>query len=82
MRRAKMTAMPARARLYAGALGALLLSAAMVSPAYAMQPTPPDAATKAAMEKRTAARALLSSALARIGSNNSDTSSAMILRRA
>lgn len=77
-----MTAMPARARLYAGALGALLLSAAMVSPAYAMQPTPPDAATKAAMEKRTAARALLSSALARIGSNNSDTNALLDAGRA
>jgi Flp pilus assembly protein TadD len=73
MRQAKMTAKPARARLTVGALGALLLGAAALSPAQAMQVTPPDAATKAAMEKRTAARALLSSALARIASNNSDS---------
>ncbi len=72
MRQAKMTAKPACARLYAGALGALLISAAMLSPAGAMQATPPDAATKAAMDRRTAARTLLSSALARIAANNSD----------
>lgn len=77
-----MTAKPARARLCVGALGALLLSAAVVSPAHALQPTPPDAATKAAMEKRTAARALLSSALARIASNNSDTNALLDAGRA
>ena len=76
-----MTAKPARARRCVGALGALLLSAAVVPPAYA-QATPPDAATKAAMEKRTAARALLSSALARIASNNSDTSALLDAGRA
>jgi len=70
MRQAKMTAKPTRARLCAGAFGALLLGLA-AAPAAA-QVTPPDAATKAAMEKRTAARTLLSSALARIASNNSD----------
>lgn len=70
MRQAKMTAKPARARLCAGAFGALLMGLA-AAPASA-QVTPPDAATKAAMEKRTAARTLLSSALARIASNNSD----------
>ena len=70
MRQAKMTAKPTRARLCAGAFGALLLGVA-AAPASA-QVTPPDAATKAAMEKRTAARTLLSSALARIASNNSD----------
>lgn len=73
MRQAKMTAGPARARRYAGALGALLLSAALLSPAHAMQAPATDAATKAAMEKRTAARTLLSSALARIAANNSDS---------
>jgi len=70
MRQAKMTAKPTRARLCAGAFGALLLGLA-AAPAVA-QVTPPDAATKAAMEKRTAARTLLSSALARIASNNAD----------
>ncbi|MDO9369984.1 MAG: SPOR domain-containing protein [Sphingopyxis sp.] len=81
MRQAKMTAKPVRARRCAVALGALLLSAAVVSPAYA-QATPPDAATKAAMEKRTSARALLSSALARIASNNSDTNALLDAGRA
>ena len=72
MRQVKLTARPARARYYVRAFGALLLGAAMLPSVHA-QVTPPDAATKAAMEKRTAARALLSSALARIASNNSDT---------
>ena len=76
-----MTAKPARARRCVGALGALLLSAAVVSPVYA-QPTPPDPATKAAMERRTAARTLLSSALARIASNNSDTNALLDAGRA
>lgn len=76
-----MTAKPARARRCVGALGALLLSAAVVLPAYA-QPTPPDPATKAAMEKRTAARTLLSSALARIAANNSDASALLDAGRA
>ncbi|MBJ7438930.1 MAG: SPOR domain-containing protein [Sphingopyxis sp.] len=65
-----MTAKPTRTRLCAGAFGALLLGL-VSAPAYA-QATPPDAATRAAMEKRTAARTLLSSALARIAANNSD----------
>jgi Flp pilus assembly protein TadD len=60
-----------RARHVVGALGALLLAGMAALPADA-QPTPPDAATKAAMEKRTAARALLSSALARIATNSGD----------
>lgn len=73
MRQAKMTAGPVRARRVAGALGVLLLGAALMGPVHALQATPPDAATRVAMQKRTAARALLSSALARIASNNSDT---------
>ncbi len=81
MRQAKLTAGPVRARRYVGALGALLLAAAL-SPVHAMQATPPDAATQAAMQKRTAARTLLSSALARIGSNNSDTSALLDAGRA
>ncbi|QCB54134.1 SPOR domain-containing protein [Sphingopyxis sp. PAMC25046] len=72
MRQVKWTAKPARARNLVRALGALLLGTATLAPARA-QVTPPDPATKAAMEKRTAARSLLSSSLARIAANNSDT---------
>jgi len=71
MRQAKMTGKPARGRRGVGAFGALLMGLAAL-PAQA-QVTPPDAATKAAMEKRAAARTLLSSALARIAANNSDS---------
>ncbi|RYD42371.1 MAG: tetratricopeptide repeat protein, partial [Sphingomonadales bacterium] len=81
MRQVKLTAKPARARHCVGPLGALLLGAAALSPAHA-QVTPPDAATKAAMERRTAARALLSSSLARIASNNSDTQALLDAGRA
>lgn len=73
MRQVKLTAKPGRARRMAGALGALLLGTAAISPAHAIQATPPDTATRAAMEKRTTARTLLSSALARIAANGSDT---------
>ena len=82
MRQAKLTAGPVRARRIAGALGVLLLGAALVGPVHALQVTPPDAATQAAMQKRTAARTLLSSALARIASNNSDTSALLDAGRA
>lgn len=86
MRQAKLTAGPVRARRVAGALGALLLAVALspvhLSPVHAMQATPPDAATRVAMQKRTAARALLSSALARIASNNSDTAALLDAGRA
>jgi Flp pilus assembly protein TadD len=82
MRQVKMTAKPARARYMACALGALLLSGTGLAPVQAMQVTPPDAATKAAMQKRTAARTLLSSSLARIASNNSDTSALLDAGRA
>ena len=81
MRQAKMTAKPARARRSVVALGALLLGTAALNPVSA-QVTPPDAATRVAMEKRTAARALLSSALARIASNNSDTTALLDAGRA
>jgi Flp pilus assembly protein TadD len=81
MRQVKMTAKPARARHIVCALGTLLLGAGVLSPVCA-QVTPPDAATKAAMEKRTAARTMLSSALARIGSNNSDTAALLDAGRA
>jgi Flp pilus assembly protein TadD len=82
MRQAKLTAKPARVRQVACALGALLLGAAASSPVQAMQVTPPDAATKAAMDKRTAARTLLSSALARVAANGSDTSALLDAGRA
>ncbi|WP_447756221.1 tetratricopeptide repeat protein [Sphingopyxis fribergensis] len=74
-----MTARPARARLF---VGALLLGATVLSPVHAMQAPPPDAATRAAMEKRTTARTLLSSALARIAANNSDTGALLDAGRA
>ncbi|MGQ3100902.1 MAG: SPOR domain-containing protein [Sphingopyxis solisilvae] len=80
MRQAKMTAKPTRARFCAGAFGALLLG--LCAAPVAAQVTPPDAATKAAMEKRTAARTLLSSALARIGSNGSDSAALLDAGRA
>lgn len=82
MRQAKMTAGPVRARRVAGALGVLLLATALIGPVHALQATPPDAATQAAMQKRTAARALLSSSLARIASNNSDTAALLDAGRA
>ncbi|MGN7932390.1 SPOR domain-containing protein [Sphingopyxis sp. 22461] len=81
MRQAKLTAKPARARRIVGALAALLFGTAALPSVHA-QVTPPDPATKAAMEKRTAARALLSSSLARIASNNSDTSALLNAGRA
>lgn len=81
MRQVKLTAKPVRARHYVGALGALLLGTASLSSVHA-QVTPPDAATRAAMEKRTAARTLLSSALARIAANNSDASALLDAGRA
>lgn len=78
MRRSKLTARwtvrPGRARRFAGALAALFLSSIMLPPVHAMQASAPDAATKAAMDRRTAARTLLSSALARIAANSGDAS--------
>lgn len=72
MWRSKTTAGPGRAGRPLRALALLLLSgAAMAAPLHAQAP-PPDAATRAAMDKRTAARSLLSSALARIAANAND----------
>ncbi|SBV32038.1 Sporulation related [uncultured Sphingopyxis sp.] len=85
MRQVKWTAKPARARYLVRALGALLLGTAALAPALApvlAQVTPPDPATKAAMEKRTAARTLLSSSLARIAANSSDTAALLDAGRA
>jgi len=55
-----------------GAFALLLLSAVAATPSQAMQAAQPDPATRAAMEKRTAARTMLSSALARIAANATD----------
>ncbi len=82
MRQAKLTAKPARTRRYVGALAALLLGTIGVPAAQAIQATAPDAATRAAMEKRTAARTLLSSSLARLASNANDTSALLDAGRA
>ncbi|MBB5707263.1 tetratricopeptide repeat protein [Sphingopyxis panaciterrulae] len=65
-----MTARPGHARRRARVLG-LLLASALALPAAA-QIKPPDPATKAAMDRRTAARTLLSSALGRIAANAND----------
>ncbi|WP_260582594.1 hypothetical protein [Sphingopyxis sp. PET50] len=70
MRRSTRTAGAAHARRGVAALSALLLAALPL--VAGAQVTPPDAATRAAMEKRTAARTLLSSALARIAANGTD----------
>ncbi|MFC3785353.1 Flp pilus assembly protein TadD [Sphingopyxis italica] len=85
MRQVKWTAKPARARYLVRALGVLLLGSVTLAPALApvqAQVTPPDPATKAAMEKRTAARTLLSSSLARIAANSSDTAALLDAGRA
>ncbi|WP_317153224.1 tetratricopeptide repeat protein [Sphingopyxis indica] len=81
MRRPKSTARPGRARRFAGALGLLLLTTTL-NPAAHAQVTPPDPATKAAMDKRTAARTLLSSALGRIAANANDASALLDAGRA
>ena len=82
MRRSKLTAGPRRVRLHVGALGLLFLSAAPFAAAHAFQVTPPDAATKAAMEKRTAARTILPSAIARLASNATDSAALLDAGRA
>jgi Flp pilus assembly protein TadD len=82
MRQAKLTAKPARTRRYVGALAALLLGTLGGPAAQAMQASAPDAATRAAMEKRTAARTLLSSSLARLASNSNDASALLDAGRA
>ena len=92
MRRSKLTARPARAARYGGAFGLLMLSSVLAPSGQAMQTgqpaaaTPPaatlDAATKAAMDKRTAARTLLSSALARIAANANDSTALLDAGRA
>lgn len=81
LRRLKSTKTPDRTRIFSGAVGAFLLSTSIV-PAGAMQASAPDAATRAAMDKRTAARTMLSSALGRIATNANDTSALLDAGRA
>lgn len=71
-RRSPLTARCGRGRHCVAAFGALLLTSALCVPAAAFQAAQPDAATRAAMDKRTAARSLLSSALGRLAANNND----------
>lgn len=87
MRRSKLTARPGRAARYGGAFGLLMLSSALAPSGQAMQTAQPaaatpDAATKAAMDKRRAARTLLSSALARIAANANDSTALLDAGRA
>ncbi len=82
LRRSKTTDKCGRARPLAAAFGALLLSTSMSTPALALQASTPDAATKAAMDRRTAARTLLSSALGRLATNNNDTAALLDAGRA
>lgn len=58
------------------------MTSALAAPALAFQAATPDAATKAAMDRRTSARALLSSALGRLATNNSDTAALLDAGRA
>ncbi|MCW0199633.1 SPOR domain-containing protein [Sphingopyxis sp.] len=82
MRRQGWAAGPGRARRLAAAAGALLLTSAIATPALAFQAATPDAATKAAMDKRTAARTLLSSALGRLATNSNDAAALLDAGRA
>ncbi|MDZ3832633.1 MAG: SPOR domain-containing protein [Sphingopyxis sp.] len=83
MRLFRLTARPGGVRHHVAALGALFLSTAALTPVQAMQAAGgPDAATKAAMDKRAAARTLLSSALARIAANSNDASALLDAGRA
>ncbi|HEX2812802.1 MAG TPA: SPOR domain-containing protein [Sphingopyxis sp.] len=82
MRRHGWAAGPGRARRLAATAGALLLTSAVVTPALAFQAATPDAATKAAMDKRTAARTLLSSALGRLATNSNDAAALLDAGRA
>jgi Flp pilus assembly protein TadD len=64
------------------AFALLLLSSIAATPGQAMQVAQPDAATRAAMDKRTSARTMLSSALGRIAANASDTGALLDAGRA
>jgi Flp pilus assembly protein TadD len=63
-------------------VGALLLGTCIAAPVAAMQAAAPDAATRAALEKRTAARTMLSSAVSRLATNANDTSALLDAGRA
>lgn len=69
-------------RCYAAALAALLLTTGLSAPALAFQAATPDTATRLAMEKRTAARTMLSSALGRLATNNNDAAALLDAGRA
>lgn len=77
---------PRRTRRFAAMVGALLLGTGAVvpiaAPAAAMQAATPDAATRAALEKRTAARTMLSSAVGRLATNANDTAALLDAGRA
>lgn len=81
-RQAALTAKRRRARHHAAALGALLLTTGLQTPALAFQSATPDAATKAAMDRRTASRALLSSAISRLAVNGNDAAALLDAGRA
>ncbi|WP_242445985.1 SPOR domain-containing protein [Sphingopyxis lindanitolerans] len=69
-------------RRLSAAAGLLLLTSVVAVPAFAIQAATPDAATKAAMDKRTAARTLLSSALGRLAANSNDAAALLDAGRA
>ena len=73
---------PRRTRRFAAMVGALLLGTGIAAPIAAMQAATPDAATRAALEKRTAARTMLSSAVSRLATNANDTAALLDAGRA
>ena len=73
---------PRRTRRFAAMVGALLLGTCIAAPVAAMQAAAPDAATRAALEKRTAARTMLSSAVSRLATSANDTSALLDAGRA
>lgn len=77
-----MMSVPRYARRWAVASGLLLAATSHAAPALAWQVTPPDAATKAAMDKRTSARTTLASALGRIAANANDSTALLDAGRA
>ncbi|HMP44932.1 MAG TPA: SPOR domain-containing protein [Sphingopyxis sp.] len=81
MRRSMKTAGPGRGWRNTAALSVLALAALPLA-AVTAQVTPMDPATRAAMDKRTNARTLLASALARIAANATDTQALLDAGRA
>lgn len=82
LRHKTLTIGPRRTRRFAAMVGALLLGTCIAAPVAAMQAAAPDAATRAALEKRTAARTMLSSAVSRLATNANDTSALLDAGRA